>query len=151
MDNCSIYTKPEILQVLAEDRVKVITFPPRAMHIFQALDLSLFGVFKKKINYQLPFQNDETTVGFIKRVFHNLKQSLVEDNVRSAFLHLGLPYQVGVTPCLLLFNENVLRESQGFQTLRERDYPMEALSYKKRTETFGWINEQMAANRTAKE
>jgi hypothetical protein len=123
----------------------VITFPPHATHIFQALHLSLVGVFKKIRNSQLPFQNDETTVGFIKRIFHNLKQSLVKDNVRSAFVHLGLTYQVGMTP-YLVFNEDVLRESQDFETLWERDYLMEALSHKRRTATFGWINEQMAAN-----
>jgi hypothetical protein len=145
MDNCSIHTKLETLQVLGKHRVKVITFPAHTTYIFQELDLSLFGVFKQKMNYQLPFQNDEATVGFIKHIFHNLKQRLVEDNVRNAFVHLGLTYQVDVTPCLLVFNENVPRESQGFQTLWERDYSMEALSHKRRTATFGWINEQMAA------
>jgi hypothetical protein len=69
------------------------------------------------MDYQLPFQNDETTVSLIKRIIHNLKSSLVEDNVRSAFVHLELTYQIDVTVYLLVSNENVLRESQGFQTL----------------------------------
>jgi hypothetical protein len=116
MDNCSVHTKPETLQVLAEHRVKMIAFPPHAMHIFQALDFSLFGILKKKMNCQLPSQNGETAVGLIKRIFHNLNQSLVEDNVRSAFVHLGLTYQVDVTPYLLIFRKNVPPESQGFQT-----------------------------------
>jgi hypothetical protein len=111
MDNCAIHTKSETLQVLAEHQVKVITFPRHAAHIFQALDFSLFGVFKKIRNSQLPFQNDETTIGFIKHIFHNLKQSSVEDNVRGAFVHLDLTNQLDVIPYFLVFNEDELRES----------------------------------------
>jgi hypothetical protein len=151
MDNCSVHRKLETLQVLAEHRVKVIPFPPQAMRMFQALDLSLFGIFKKKMNYQLPVRNDKTTVGFIKRIFHNLKQSRVEDNVRSAFMYLGLTYQVDTTLYLLIFDENVPRESQDFQTLWQRDYPIEALSPRRRTAAFGWINEQTAAHWNAEE
>jgi hypothetical protein len=49
MDTCSIHANPETLQVLAEHRANVITFPPHTTHIFQAFDLSLFSVFKKRI------------------------------------------------------------------------------------------------------
>jgi hypothetical protein len=48
MDNCSIHVQAETLQTLADHRVKVITFPPHTTHMFQCLDLSLFGNFKKK-------------------------------------------------------------------------------------------------------
>jgi hypothetical protein len=56
------------------------------------------------MNYKLPFENDETIVGAIKRIFHNLQQSLVEKNVRSAFVHLGLSDQVNVRPDILVFD-----------------------------------------------
>jgi hypothetical protein len=90
MDNCSIRVHVEALQTLADHRVKVTTFPPQTIHIFQCLDLSLFGSFKKKTNDKLPLESDEHTAGFIKRIFHLMKQTLVEDNVRSAFMQLGL-------------------------------------------------------------
>jgi hypothetical protein len=67
--------------MLVDHRVKVLTFPPHTTHIFQSLDLSLFGNFKKRMNYRLPLETDETTAGFIKRLFHMMKQTLVEDNV----------------------------------------------------------------------
>jgi hypothetical protein len=90
MDNCSIHLQADTLQTLAGHQVKVITFPPHTIHIFQCLDLSLFRNFKKKMNYKLPPESDEHTEGFIKRIFHLMKQTLMEDNVRSAFMQLGL-------------------------------------------------------------
>jgi hypothetical protein len=88
MDNCSIHVQTETLQTLVDDRVKAITFPLHTAHIFQCLDLSLFGNFKKKMNYKLPLESDEHTAGFIKQIFHLMKQTLVEDNVRSVFCNL---------------------------------------------------------------
>jgi hypothetical protein len=48
MDNCSVHTRAESLQEPADYRVTVITFPPHTTHIFQSVDLSLFGVFQNK-------------------------------------------------------------------------------------------------------
>jgi hypothetical protein len=81
MDNCSIHVQVETLQTLADHRVKVITFPPHTTHIFQCLDLSLFGKFKKKTSDKLPLENDEHTAGFVERIFHRMEQTLVENNV----------------------------------------------------------------------
>jgi hypothetical protein len=59
MDNCSLHTRPEVLEMLREHDVKVITFPPHTTQVFQALDLSLFGVLKRKLQYKLPLGNDD--------------------------------------------------------------------------------------------
>jgi hypothetical protein len=98
MDNCSMHVRPETLQMLADHQMKVITLPPHTSHIFQSLDLSLFGNFKKKMNYKLSLGGDETTAGFIKSIFHMMKQTLVADNVRSAFMQLGLRYDIDTNP-----------------------------------------------------
>jgi hypothetical protein len=37
MDNCSVHVQPETLLLLADHRVKVVTFPPHTSHIFRAL------------------------------------------------------------------------------------------------------------------
>jgi hypothetical protein len=129
--------------MLAVHQVKVITVPPPTTHIFQRLDLRLFGNFRKKMTYKLPLGSDEHTAGFIKRVFHLIKQTLVEDNVRSAFMQLGLQYNNETTPYLLHIDEGVLRESPGFTSLRESDYTAEKLPYIRRNSPFGWINRMM--------
>jgi hypothetical protein len=89
-------------------------FPLHTIHIFQSLDLSLFGNFKKRMNYRLPLETDKTTASFIKRFFYMMKQILVDDNVRSPFMQLGLTYDIDTIPYVLIFEERVLRQSPGF-------------------------------------
>jgi hypothetical protein len=114
----------------AGHQVKVIIFPPHTTQIFQSPDLSLFGNFKKKMNYTVPLESDETTAGFIMRIFQMMKQTLVEDNVRHAFVQLGLRYNIDTSPYALFFDKLVLRESPGFTSLWQRDHPLEKLSQK---------------------
>jgi hypothetical protein len=45
----SIHTGPEVLATLKDHNVKMVILPPHTTQIFQALDLCLFGVFKRKI------------------------------------------------------------------------------------------------------
>lgn len=50
-DNCSCHLDEELLQILAQNMILVITYPSHTSHVFQVLDLLLFGVLKihKKI------------------------------------------------------------------------------------------------------
>jgi hypothetical protein len=97
----------------------------------------------KKMNYNLPLESDEHTAGFIKRIFHLTKQTLMEHNVPSVCMQLGLQYNSEETPDLLHLDEGVLRESSGFISLWENDYPPERLLYKRRNSPFGWVNKMM--------
>jgi hypothetical protein len=151
MDNCSIHGQYDSLKLLADHLVKVITFPPHTSQIFQCLDLSLFGNLKKRMNYKLPLETDETTAAFIKRIFHAMKQTLVEDNVRSAFVQLGLHYNIEADPYVLRFDEDVLRQSPGFTSLWARDYPYEKLSHRRQNAPFGWVNKTMRQEWDARE
>jgi hypothetical protein len=60
------------------------------------------------MNYKLLLKSEETTVGFIKRIFHMMKQTLVPDNVRSSFRQIGLRYGIDTSPYVLLFEEHML-------------------------------------------
>jgi hypothetical protein len=81
MDNCSVHMQDNTLQKLAAHRVKVVTFPSHTPNNFQSPDVSLFGVFKKRTTYKLPMNGDGSTTAFIRRIFHNMKQTVVADNV----------------------------------------------------------------------
>jgi hypothetical protein len=63
------FTQDGVLATLREHDVEGITFSPYATQIFQALDLSLFGVLIKKMQDKLPFDNDYLTFWFIHKVF----------------------------------------------------------------------------------
>jgi hypothetical protein len=81
------------------------------------------------------------TVNLIRNAFHSLKHTFVPDNTRSAFKLLGLECSVTQTPYILLFRENKVRRSQGFQEIWEADYPLDQLSKRRREVRYGWINQ----------
>jgi hypothetical protein len=58
MNSCSIHPRPKVLATLRDNNVNWIIYPPHTTQIFQVLDLCLFGVFKRKMQYKLPFAND---------------------------------------------------------------------------------------------
>jgi hypothetical protein len=50
MDNCSPHISDDVVAVLTHARVRIITFATHTAHIFQMLDLVLFGTLKKHVN-----------------------------------------------------------------------------------------------------
>jgi hypothetical protein len=93
------------------------------------------------MQYKLPFANNNLTVNFIRNAFHALKQTFVLDNVRSVFKLLGLEFNITQTPDTLLFREDKLRLSQGFQGIWEANHPLDQLSKRRREARYGWINQ----------
>jgi hypothetical protein len=75
------------------------------------------------MGYKLPMNSDNSTRVFIRRILHHMKRTLVADNVRSAFVQIGVSHHIGVVPYRLLFDESTLRQSQGFLTLWHRSIP----------------------------
>lgn len=142
MDNCSLHMGEDVIRVLSEHQVKVITFPPHTTNIFQMLDLSLFGVLKRKMHYKLPLGDDDSVTEFLRKIFHILKQTVVEDNVRSSFLMLGFEFDIDFEPYILRFDETKLRQSPGFLELWHIDYPLEDLSKRRQEARFGWVNQE---------
>jgi hypothetical protein len=109
MANWSVHTRVETVHELADHGDKVITFPLHTTHVFESLDLSLLGGFQKKMNSRRLLDGVITAAAFIKCIVHNLKQTLVEDNVQDAFMQLGLSYDTTAIAYLLIFDANVLR------------------------------------------
>jgi hypothetical protein len=62
MDNCSAHGRDDVIRILTKASVRVITFAPHTTQIFQVLDLTLFGVLKRRPRYELPFGDDNATV-----------------------------------------------------------------------------------------
>jgi hypothetical protein len=151
MDNCSVHVQGDTLQMLADHGVKVLLFLPHTIHIFQSLDSNLFWNFKNRMNYRLPSETDRTTAGFIQRILHIMKQTLVENNLRSSFMQLGFTYDIDITPYMLIFGERVFQQSPGLTSLWKRDYPVEKLWKRRRNATFGWINKIMCPDWDSRE
>jgi hypothetical protein len=101
----------------------------------------VFGVLKGRPRYELPFESDNATVKVIMKVYHNFTQAMVPSNVGEAFHALGLDYYTRREPSQLLFDEEKLGGSAGFQEPWSVDLPVEQLSDRRRAARFGWIKE----------
>jgi hypothetical protein len=140
MNNCSICARPGVLKMPREHDVKVITFSPHMTQLFQALDLSIFGILKRNLQYKLLLGIDDRVVAFIQKAFHSLKQTFVPDNVRNAFNMLGFQFHIANSPYTLLLREEKLGGSQGFRDIWDGDHSLDQLSKKRREARYGWIN-----------
>jgi hypothetical protein len=69
-----------VMPVLTRERVTVIIFAPRTTHIFQMLDVVLFGALKKHTTGLSTF-DEEQPAAFIIKVDHDFKQTMVKVNI----------------------------------------------------------------------
>jgi hypothetical protein len=140
MDNCPSHVTDYIIGLLTEARVRVITFAPHTAQIFQVLDVTLFGVLRRRPGSKLPLEDEKESVKFIMKVYHNFKQTMVEFNTWEAFQVIGFEFDTGAEPYRLLSNEEKLRQSEGFRELWSIDFPLDQLSSQRQNFRFGWIN-----------
>jgi hypothetical protein len=140
MDNCSPHVSDDIVAVLTNARVRVITFAPHTIHLFQMLDVVLFDALKKLASGLKMWNGESGNVTFIIKLYHDFKQTMVEVNIWGAFSPIGFSYDITQNPYGLLFDEEKFRPSRGFLELWARDTPPESLSTRRRQIKFGRIN-----------
>jgi hypothetical protein len=88
----SCHVTDDIIRLLTEARVRVITFAPHTTQIFQVLDVTLFGVLKWRLGYEMPFEDEKETVTFRMKGYHDFKQTMVEPNIWEAFRAIGFEF-----------------------------------------------------------
>jgi hypothetical protein len=67
MDDCAAHVGDDVIRILTEARVCVITFVPSTIQIFQVLDLTLFGVLNRLPRYELPrVQANNATTQYVR-------------------------------------------------------------------------------------
>jgi hypothetical protein len=132
MDNCSHHITFGAIELLSTARVRVVTLAPQlhATHIFQVFDLTLFGVLKRRGQYQLPLEDDAGSARFIRKVYHDFRMAMtrVEPNIWGAFRGIGVKYSIVYRVQRASFDEVTLRESEGFRELWDIDVPVGNLS-----------------------
>jgi hypothetical protein len=69
--------------------VRVITFARHRTEIFRILDVTLFGVLKRRLGYKSPFEDEKETGKVIMKAYHDFKQTMVEPNIWGAFRAIG--------------------------------------------------------------
>jgi hypothetical protein len=95
--------------------VRVITFTPHTTQVFQVIDLTCFGVLKRRPRCELPFDEYNATVKVITKVYHDFTRTMTRHNVWGTFRALEFEFDTRRERYELLFDEVELRESAGFQ------------------------------------
>jgi hypothetical protein len=108
MDTYASHVTDDVIHLLTEARVRVMTFALNTTQIFQVLDVTLFCVLKRRPRYELPFEDEKETVKFVMKVYHDFKQITVETNIQGAFQAVGFEFDMEAEPCRLLSNEKKL-------------------------------------------
>jgi hypothetical protein len=140
MDNYPTHVGEEVSTILCNAQVRIITWPPHTTHIFQELDLCLFGVLKRRGQYLLPFDDDQMMAGFFFKIYRTFRQTMTEQNIWGAFQEAGFEFDTSTEPYRLVFNEEECRSTREFQEIWSRDFPLENLSTRRQNARFGWIN-----------
>jgi hypothetical protein len=117
MDNCSTHVSDDVIRILTEASVRVITFASHTTQISQVFDLTLFDVLKRRPRYELSLDDDNATVRFIMKVYHDFGQTVIRPNIWGAFRVPGLEFDMKDLPYRLLFDEIKQRESASFEDL----------------------------------
>jgi hypothetical protein len=94
----SPHITPAVIKLLSTAAVSVVvvTFAPQShtMHIFHVLDLTLFGVLKRRDQYQLPLEDDAGSARFIRKVYQDFRMTMtmtmIEPNIWGTFRAFGL-------------------------------------------------------------
>jgi hypothetical protein len=81
MDNCVAHVTDDVIHLLIEAKVCVVTIAPRATQICQVLDVTLFSVLNRRPSSELPFKNDHATDKLIMKVYHDFRKTMVPPNV----------------------------------------------------------------------
>jgi hypothetical protein len=114
-DNCSPHLTPVVIDLLSEALVWIVTFASHTTQPFQALDLTLFGVLKRRGQNQLPFGDDAGNPRFIKKVYCDFRSTMTDINIWGTFQWIGVIYNIVDWIQRASFDEIILRESRGFR------------------------------------
>jgi hypothetical protein len=120
-----------ILNLVRNASVRVITWPAHTTRIFRALNISLFGVLKRRTQHQLPFDENDGITAFTLKTWYRFKQTVIEANTWGAFHEAGFEFAVGVDPSRIWFDAKKVRRNPLFQEMWALDFPFQKLSVRR--------------------
>jgi hypothetical protein len=117
----SHHITPGVIELLSSVRVRVagVTFepPPHTAQVFQVLDLTLFGVLKRRDQSQFPLEEDAGSARFMKKIDHDddfrMTMTIIEPNVWRAFRGIQVNYSLVEGVQRVSLDEMTVRESEG--------------------------------------
>jgi hypothetical protein len=79
--NYSHHVSDDVVSVLTHAQVRIVTFTRHTTHIFQVLDVVLFGALKKHPNGLKMSDEKQPASAFLLTVYHDFKQTMIETHI----------------------------------------------------------------------
>jgi hypothetical protein len=139
-DNCSIHCQDQLLKEFAESGAAVIIYPPHTSHLFQVLDLLLFGRLKAAKKYISRADADPTDTDHLVRIFKAYQLVPTSTTVRTSWKKAGFEYCKLDDTFQLLVNDGKIRDLPEVAQIWRMNFPLEGLSARRRVQERGFTN-----------
>jgi hypothetical protein len=123
-----------LLKEFAERGVVVMTYPSHISHLFQVLDLLLFGRLKSAPNDIPRADADATDTDHLVRIFKAHELVTTRTTVRASWKKAGFQYCKLDGRFQLLVNDGKIRDSPEFSEIWCMNLPLEGLSARRRVQ-----------------
>ncbi|OHT08942.1 hypothetical protein TRFO_22367 [Tritrichomonas foetus] len=141
MDNLSSHISDRVMEELSPNNIYIITFPPHTSHIFQVLDVSIFGILKNYLK-SLPHKASlHVQVDLCWRTFRAFELATCSTTIRSAFEKTGFIIQ-HTNSKKIEINEEKIRNSSDFKELFQKNIQIENISQRRRSAKWGFVNQR---------
>jgi hypothetical protein len=110
-------------------------------HIFQVLDVLLFGLVKRSKKYQMHDDTLPIHIDHILRLFRAYEAAMASTTIRVAWRQTGFEYENRQMTTYLSINEGQIRGSHDFREIWMFDYHESQLLARRQKQKRGWINE----------
>jgi hypothetical protein len=146
-DNCSSHIDEDIKQLLADNNIRLVTFPLHTSYLFQLLDFVTFAAFKcekREVHVGRPVGSQ---VWEIIKLMRALERATDSTNNRAAFRRAGLTVNLRIFPPVALVNSHKVNEIIDSSTLpgsSVEDGNSEPSGHQRQTRpipVFGFLNE----------
>jgi hypothetical protein len=113
-DNCSIHCQDQLIKEFAERGVAAIAYPPHTSHLFQVLDLLLFGRLKTAEKYLPRADANPTDTDHLVRIFKEYELVTTSTTGRPSWKKVGFEYCKLDDTFQFLVNDGKIRDSPRF-------------------------------------
>ena len=140
MDSCSAHCDDSIKKYLGENNVIAFVFPSHTTNLFQALDLSLFGIFKRTKNMLDNEEKEKSLKKAAINVFRAYDQITTLFNILGSFRRAGIIQDTSSNPKKIKINIKQMVSNPGFKELWNLNVKIEDISRLRQNHKFGIIN-----------
>ena len=113
MDNCSSHKSDEIARLCRENNVQIVFFVANATHIFQPLDLCMFGEFKKRIASIVAQRVSDDQTNRLFRILQTWDDVNKVARIQASFEMGGFVYNIVENRVTVSFSSESVRNIQN--------------------------------------